>query len=105
MTQIRNYTKDCFDYFTNGGSGVESGVDLWEKKSLREIEQQKRERDWEDRDLEKRESYKEREREHERREERELTEERAYWWETERCANDCLECFRENLGVKQLDIK
>ena len=77
-------------------------------RATEERELEKRERDWEDKDLEKRESYREREREHERREKRELTEERAYWWVTEALKWEwgcsVLDCFTENLDIKQLDL-
>ena len=71
MTQIRNYTKDCFDYFTNGGSGVDllNLVSICEKKKMLERVRATEERESlrKERGLEKRESYRERE-------ERELTE-------------------------------
>jgi hypothetical protein len=80
------------------------------KKSLREIKQQKRESLRKERGIEKteilrRERATEKERDSMREERRESLPKRELKDERLRRANDCLECFTENLGVKQLDVK
>ena len=63
-------------------------------RATEEREPEKRERDWEDRDVEKREIAWEK---------RELTE--RLRGARMRVRMLCLECFTENLVVKQLDVK